>query len=459
MNMITKINKPQHTNPLKNMVQTFYRLAIALLVTSLMITNTRAQDRTLSLDEAIKLGVQNSKVLKLSQSKIDQAVSRYNQAKDEALPSGKASLAYNRAEIPANHLSFGPSSSFNLPKSADAYLGIVSLNEPIFAGGKYRYARETTDLLTRVSRLDAEKDKDEITYDIINSFYNLYKILQSKRVVDSNLKSIDAQIHQSQRFFEQGLVTKNDVLRFQLQRANVELNGIDLESNRKVINYDLIVLLGLPETMQINIAQINEANRPVAPLSSYIDTAMASRQEVQQLVLQSKVAETNIKNVTANQLPTLAASAGLYYVDANINPLPKSGNYITPMTVGLTFGWNFSSLWTNKNKVAEAKIQREQVTLNQGILSNDIRRDVNRSYEGYQVALNKIKLLQTSIDQATENNNILISKYKSNIASATDRADAETLLYQAQINLELAKADAGLAYYTLLKSTGKLNKQ
>jgi outer membrane protein TolC len=73
-------------------------------------------------------------------------------------------------------------------------------------------------------------------------------------------------------------------------------------------------------------------------------------------------------------------------------------------------------------------------------------------------AQDKIKLLQTSIDQAGENNKILESKYQSNVASATDRADAETLLYQAQINLELAKADAGLAYYTLLKSTGKLNK-
>jgi outer membrane protein TolC len=70
----------------------------------------------------------------------------------------------------------------------------------------------------------------------------------------------------------------------------------------------------------------------------------------------------------------------------------------------------------------------------------------------------RIKLLQTSIDQATENNKILESKYQSNIAPATDKADAQTLLYQAQINLELAKADAGLAYYTLLKSTGKLNK-
>jgi outer membrane protein TolC len=108
--------------------------------------------------------------------------------------------------------------------------------------------------------------------------------------------------------------------------------------------------------------------------------------------------------------------------------------------------------------VTEARIERDQVTINQGITADNIRKDVNRSYQGYEEALNKIKLLQTSIDQAGENDKILQSKYKSNVASATDRADAETLLYQAQINLELAKADAGLAYYTLLKSTGKLNK-
>jgi outer membrane protein len=458
MNMITQINNPLNQNPLKKMVQTFYRFAIALILPGLIISSSAfAQDRTLTLDEAIKLGIQNSKVLKLSQSKIDQAVSQYNQAKDKSLPTGNASFAYNRAEIPANMLELG-TTKLGLPKDANAYLGIVSLNEAIFAGGRYKYARESTDLLTRVSRLDADKDKDEITYDVISSFYNLYKVLQSKKVVEQNLSSIDQQIHQSQRFFEQGLVTKNDVLRFQLQRANVQLNEIDLESNRKIINYNLDILLGLPENTQINIDQIKEADRQVGALSSYLDTAMINRQEVQQLVLQSKVAETNIKSVKSNQLPTLSASFGGYYVDIAANPLPKTGNYITPVTVGLTFAWNFSSLWTNKNKVSEAKIQHDQVTINQGITADNIRRDVNNSYENYMVALNKIKLLQTSIDQASENNNILESKYKSNIASATDRADAETLLYQAQINLELAKADAGLAYYTLLKSTGKLNK-
>jgi len=458
MNMITQINNPLN-HPFKKMVKPLYRFAIAIMVPGLMLSATAsAQDRTLTLDEAIKLGIQNSKVLKLSQSKIDQAVSKYNQAKDEVLPTGNASFAYNRAQIPANKLSFGPNESFNLPTSANAYLGIVSLKETIFAGGKLKLAQQSTDLLTRVSRLDADRDKDEIAYDVISSFYNLYKVLQSKKVVEQNLKSIDEQIHQSQRFFDQGLVTKNDVLRFQLQRSNVELNGIDLESNRKVINYDLNILLGLPETTQINIDQIQDAGREIGPIGSYIDTAMANRQEVKQLVLQSKVAENNIKSIHANQLPTVAASAGGYYVDVAANPLPKSGSYITPITLGVTLSWNFSSLWTNKNKVTEAKIEREQVTINQGITADNIRKDVNRSYQGYEEAVSKIKLLQTSIDQAGENDKILQSKYKSNVASATDRADAETLLYQAQINLELAKADAGLAYYTLLKSTGKLNK-
>ena len=332
------------------------------------------------------------------------------------------------------------------------------MNETIFGGNKLKYARQSTDLLTQVARLDADNDKDQITYDIINAYYNLYKVLQSKKVVEQNLASIDVQIKQSQRFFEQGLVTKNDVLRFQLQRSNVELNGIDLETNRKIINYNLNVLLGLDENTQLNIAQINEADRQVAPFNSYLDTALASRIELRQADLRTKVSETNIKNIRANTLPTVGASVSGYYVDVSANPIPKSGSYITPITLGVGLKWNYSALWTNKNKVSEAKIQREETLINKDIERDNIKKEVNQDYQSYIQSLNKIKLLQTSIDQAGENNKILESKYKSNIASATDRADAETLLYQAQINLELAKADAGLAYYTLLKSTGKLNR-
>jgi outer membrane protein len=432
--------------------------SLAVLLFTLLVTNpAAAQDRTISLDEALKLGIENSKTLKLSQSRIDQAVSQYQQAKDLSLPTAKASFGYNRAQIPANKLNLGEE-SLSLPTSANAYLGTLSINQLIWAGNKLRYARQSTLLLTEVARLDAVNDKDQITYSIIDAYYNLYKVLQSKKIVEQNLVTIDAQIKQAQRFFEQGIVTKNDVLRFQLQRSNIELNGIDLENNRRIINYNMNVLLGLPEGTQLNIAQITEADHSAEPFTNYLDTAMANRPEFKQFDLRTQAAETNIKSVKANTSPTLSASGSAYYVGIAANPIPKTGNYITPISIGLTLGWDFGTLWTNKNKVNEAKLQREEVIINKGIVTDNIKNEVNQNYQNYKAALDKITLLQTSINQALENNRILENKYRSNISTATDRADAQTLLYQAQINLELAKADAGLAYYTLLKSTGKLNK-
>jgi len=456
MKMITITHKPLKPSLINKALKAAGSAALLLL--ALLVTNpVAAQDRTITLEEALKLGIDNSKVLKLSQSRIDQAVSQYEQAKDRSLPTGGASFGYNRAQIPANKLNFGEE-SLRLPTSANAYLGTVSLNQVIFSGNKLKYARESTTLLTEISRLDAVNDKDQITYGIINAYYNLYKVLQSKKVVQQNLNTIDAQIKQSQRFFDQGLVTKNDVLRFQLQRSNIELNGIDLENNRRIINYNMNILLGLPEGTELNIAQITEADRGALPLSAYLDSAMTNRPEFKQSELRSQVADINIKNVKANVNPTLSASAAAYYVGVSANPIPKTGNYITPISIGLTLGWDFGSLWTNKNKITEAKLQREEVIINRGITTDNVKNEVNQSYQNYKAALDKIALLQTSINQANENNRILESKYKSNISSATDRADAQTLLYQAEINLELAKADAGLAYYTLIKATGKLNK-
>src|SRR6202012_6118542 len=139
MNMNTQINISHK--------QLFKMSVVALLAALLLIAlsnKSQAQDRTLTLQEAVKLGIDNSKSLKYSQAKIDEAVSQYNQAKDRSLPTGSASLTYDRAEIPANVLAFGPD-HIALPTGANAYLGILSVNETIFGGNKLRYARESTD--------------------------------------------------------------------------------------------------------------------------------------------------------------------------------------------------------------------------------------------------------------------------------------------------------------------------
>jgi outer membrane protein len=427
----------------------------ALLLVFLLPVVLHAQSvKKLDLQEAIDLGIANSKNLKLAQNKIDESVARLAVITDNALPTASAGFLYNHAEIPANTLDMG-GSTIHLPNRADAFVGTAAVQEVIYGGGRYKYAQESTKLLTEVARLDADKNKEEISYAVINTYFSLFKVMQSKRVVEQNLTAIASQLKQAQRFFEQGIVTKNDVLRFQLQQANVSLTEMEIENNRKIINYNLNILLGLSDDTEIAITEADLPLKSLAPLSTYIAQANANRQELQQLDLQTKVADYNIKTIKANTKPTVGLGANLYYINPN-SFIPQANQFIAPITIGANISWNVASLWTNKNKVAEAKIQQQEIGIQKDILSDNIKTELNKNYQNYKLAVNRINVLETSIAQATENDRLLESKYKNNIASVTDRIDAETLLYQAKINLELAKADAKLAYYTLLKSTGKI---
>ncbi len=429
-------------------------LSVLLLPTALQAQTVKK----LSLQEAVELGIANSKNLKLSQNKIDEAIARLAVVKDNVLPSASASFIYNHAEIPTNTLTIGGGNPIHLPSRADAFIGTAAIQEVVYGGGKYRYAQESTKLLTDVARLDADKNKEEVSYAVINTYISLFKIAQSKKVVAQNLEAIASQLKQAQRFFDQGIVTKNDVLRFQLQQANVSLTDLEIENNRKIINYNLDILLGLPENTEVEISESDLPLKAVEPLSAYMNTAFANRQELQQLDLQNKVADFNIKTIKANTRPTVGVGANLYYINPSGNFIPPSQQFIMPVTIGATVSWNVASLWTNKNKISEAKIQQQEIGIQKDILTDNVKTELNRNYQNYALAMQRINVLETSIAQATENDRLLESKYKNNIASATDRIDAETLLYQAKINLELAKADAKLAYYTLLKSTGKISQ-
>ncbi|MBD3747924.1 MAG: TolC family protein [Sphingobacteriales bacterium] len=427
---------------------------MSLLVTAPLI-NYAQEKKVLSLDEAIQLGLANSKTLQLSKAKVEEAVSVYHQTLDKALPSAKASAIYNHAEIPNNTLQLGGGNPIRLPSSADAYLGTLSVNELIFAGNKLKYAKESTDLLKKIAELDVDNNKEEVTLSIINSYLNLYKLAASKKVVQQNLDALDKQYQQTKRFFDQGLVTKNDVLRLQLQKSNIALTGLDIDKNLHIVNYNLAILLGLPEATEIETTDLNLNPNQATSFATFIDSAMNNRVELKQLDYRSQIADKNILSLKADKLPTLGAGFGAYYVNPSGSFIPSQNQFITPVTLGLTLSWNIGNLWTSKNKVAEATIQKRETDISKSILLDQVKLEINRNFQNYQQALDKIEVLNTAIEQAQENDDIVQSKYNNNIASVTDRIDADTQLYQAKINLEIAKADAELAYYNLLKSSGQ----
>ena len=431
---------------------------LALLLT---IFTAQAQTRSISLEEAVRLGVANSKQLKLAQNKIEQAVSQLDQAKDETLPSVKVSGGYSHALMLQRSFAL-PSSDGSDPKSMKfpfdntLYQATLSINQPIIAGHRYRYARESANLLIQSSKLNAETDKDEIVYNVINAYINFYKIQQNQKIVTQNLQDIEQKLAEIKKFESQGLATKNDVLRFQLEKSNIQLQEIELNNNLKVVNYNLDILLGLPENTVVQVQDVvyklDLNDRP----DVYMKQALQDRKEFSSLNYQDKLAEINVKKVHDEKMPTVGVGGNLYYINPTKALFPKGSTYLAPFVVGVNASWDITGFFKNKNKLTEANLQRREVAANRELLTDQVKMDVNRSYNQYQQTLEKIKLLNDAVVQATENERITESKYKNNLATTTDRIDAQTLLYQSRLNLELAKADATAAYYTLLKTTGHI---
>ncbi|MBS1934361.1 MAG: TolC family protein [Bacteroidetes bacterium] len=435
---------------MKRQVGIFYLLMISVLA-------VHAQNKTLTLAEAVQLGVQNSKQLKLSQSKIDQSISQLAQAKDAALPTTKASLGYSHALMLARTLSIpGDSNKIKLPFDNALYQGTLSVNEPIFAGNQFKYAQQSANLLIKASKLDAERDKDEVVYNVINAYLNYYKIKQNQVIVKQNLDDIQSKLDEITKYESQGLATQNDVLRYQLQKSNTELTIMELENNRAIANYNMNILLGLPDSTLLDVEDVSYKLSVDSTYNQYLQVALRDRKEFGSFDYQSQIADINIKKIHDQQLPTVGVSGSLYYFNLTKALIPSSGGFLAPFLIGINASWDISSLYKTKNKISEAKIQKQQVEISKDAQSDRVKTEVHQSFMNFHLALERIKVLQEAITQATENERVMESKFHNNLATTTDRIDAQTLLYQSRVNLELAKSDATIAYYDLLKSTGHI---
>ncbi|PVD52079.1 TolC family protein [Terrimonas sp.] len=436
-----------------------FATAVMLIITG--YATVYAQVKTLSLEEAVALGLQSSKQLTLAKHEVDKASAELEQAKDASLPTAKVTAGYSHALMLARSF-YIPSSDgggpkkLTLPFDNSVTMATLSISQPVFSGNQFHYARKSAALMIEVSKLNGETDKDEIAFNIISAYINYYKLKQNQKILAQNLSDIDSKLEEIKKFESQGLATRNDVLRFELEKSNMKLSAIELENNRKIVNYNLNILLGLADSTVIEEQDVSYKLDMNDSFENYLAQALKDRKELAGLKYQDQLSDININKVKDEKLPTLGVSGNLYYINPSKDIIPKSGTYLAPFMIGLNAGWDISSLYKNKNKLNEAKIQKQQVADRTEIIKDQIKTDVNKSYIQYKQALEKIVVLQDAITQATENERITESKFQNNLVTTTDRIDAQTLLYQSRINLELAKSDATAAYYALLKSTGHI---
>ena len=424
---------------------------------------SRAQDtKQLSLKEAIELGVKNSKQLKASASRTEQAGAALQEAQNNRLPNASISGSYLRLTTPEVSLktkAFGSGADSTggggSPSVNQAMYGILNISLPVYSGGKIRYGIESAKYLQQAVMLDAENDKEAVILNIINAYINLYKAAVTVNVVRENLKQSLERDSVLSRLEQTGLLARNDLLKSELQSSNIELSVLDAENNRKIANVNMNLMLGLPEqTTLVTDSSTFEKNISLKNLEEYEQLALQNRKDVLALSFRRKAATTNISAIKAEMVPSVALTGG--YIAADVPHLVTITNAVN---IGVGLQYNLGSLWKTKAKIVQAQAREKEISANEAQLNDAVRLHVNQDYENYLLSQKKTEVYKKAVLQATENYRITKNKFDNNLVNTTDLLDANVALLQSNINLAVAKADVLLAYNSLLETAGLLSAQ
>jgi outer membrane protein TolC len=408
--------------------------------------------KQLSLAEAIELGLQNSQNLQIDEAKIQEATANYLEAKNNRLPSLKASasaLALANANV---DLKIAPPAQGGgaAPKANSAFFGNVSASLPIFAGGRIKYGIQSADYLITAAKLSTENDKLAIEYNIAQAYTNLFKAGQQIKVLEENLASSQKRDLSFQKLEDNGVIARNDKLKANLQTSNIELQLLDAQNNYNIATINMDLLLGLPENtvLEVDPNYISELEEN-QDVSYYVNKAFQLRTDLQSLEYQQKASELGIKAAKAESLPTIALTGG--YVAAEI---PKILTVTNAANIGVGVQYNIDNLWKKNSSLMRATATDKKLAASRELLNDQIKREVNRDFQMSEFAKKKIAVLEKSATQANENFRVINNKYNNGLATITELLDADAAQVTANVNVINAKADAALAYRKLLQSAG-----
>ncbi len=434
-------------------------LFIALTVCSISILQAQ-ENRSLSLKEAIELGLENSKQLKISLSKSIQAKLETEGKKDGYIPDLDVSGQYlrmNEPTVDVNSALLGESSDSEDGLSiAPEYLalGMASAKMPLFSGLKIRNGVRSAKYLENAANLDVEAQKSEVILNLVNAYMNLYKAQETVKLVEEDLAESKKRVKDFTRMNDNGVLALNDLLKAQLQESNTSLALLDAENNHRVANYNMTLLLGLDEASQLLLDSIKTTQfEEVLNVGDLRNKALSDRKDLQAMSERKKASETGVKIAKGDYWPSVGLSGG--YAAMDIDQLATISN---AWNVGLGVSFNISQLYKNGSHVHRAKEQLVQTQLMEEQLTDQVKREVFKSLSDYRESLLRMDVYKTAEKQAKENYRITKNKHDNNLATTTDLLDADVDLLQAELNLRFSKADALSAYCKLLEVSGQLEE-
>ncbi|MEI7504981.1 MAG: TolC family protein [Paludibacter sp.] len=307
---------------------------------------------------------------------------------------------------------------------------------------------ETTKIGGELSKLQLQKSKEQVFFDISNLYYNVQILQKQLAFIDSNLVNTLKLLANMQLLKEQLMVKATDVTKVQLQLSQLQTQKEIVSSKISQVLNALKFSMGIPINQTIEIdSSIEFKNTSDFTSQTTVDIRLVEKQ--------NKFLKSELSSLKNSRLPSLSLYGTYGQNGFGYDVKPNDFLKFFPVSfVGVQLNYPLFNGTVTQRKINQkkleltnSKIQLSLATEQNSMLIDNAKRSKITAQQTVQNTLAQIKLSQTVYEQT-------LLQQKQGTANLTEVLLADNALRESQQNYLSAIIDYLKANLELKKLTG-----
>lgn len=421
--------------------------------------------RRLSLEEAIAVGLESSPALHASAMRVEAQSAKVREASANRLPALRFGGGYTRlSEIPpfAVTLPILPAPIVVSQNYFNSYSLRLGFQQPLFTGFRLEAGEASARMIERSAGQDLAKDKADFILAVKSAYWGLARARQFEAVIGENVRQVAEHLKDVRAYFDQGLLTRNEVLRAELELSNAKILEIDARDAVEVALTSLDSLIGLPVGSDVELATSVESAASKIPVpeegaaeKTSFEKAWESRPDLKAAEFRIKAFESGVKAARGGFYPQVFLSGNYYYLRPNPRILPALDRFKGTWDVGVSLSFDVWNWGLTRSQARQAEAQLAQARDARKLLEDQAVLEITQCRLSLARAGEKVRATALAVAQAEENLRVTRERFKQGVALNNDVLDAEVALLQARLGRTQAGIDQVLAQARLEKALGQ----
>jgi outer membrane protein len=417
---------------------------IFLLAALLALTGT-AWAAPLNLKDCLARAAATNRGLKAASFDVGIAQEQIQVAKSALLPRIDLQAGY-QAQLEPQAVHFGPI----VQETQDADFAFLDL---ALYSTLYDFGRTSSRIGAARLQRDAalhsySGSEQDLFLQVVRAYYGILEAGKLVKAAEDEVAQMSSHQNTAQALFEQGVVTRNDLLQAEVrvaasrQKLYSALNGV--ENGWLLLNY----LTGAPPQQRAELQE--EPVAAVTGAGAEAQPDLTKRGEIAALKDAVAAGDFAVQEAKSFYYPELFAKLALDYAQNS----KVREQAIMSATVGLKVNLFDGAAKSARLREAVQGRSRDQERLRD--LEARVALELAQASNDLKVAGARIKVAEKAIQQGIENLRITKDRYQEKVGTATEVVDAQTLLTQTRTDYYQSVFDLQVAAARVKRATGEL---